>query len=156
MIRVMFVCLGNICRSPMAEFIFRKMAENAGMGSLFFIASAGTSNEEEGKGVYSLAARELRKHGISCEGKRAAVLRKEDFDKYDYFLCMDENNLRSVHRLFGCNEKQRLLLSFTGRDGEVADPWYTGDFAAAYRDIEVGCAAFFRFAIKEQQKALQN
>lgn len=149
MIKVMFVCLGNICRSPMAEFVFKKMVEDAGMGGSFYIASAGTSSEEYGNPVYPPAQRELKKHGISCEGKRAAQLKKEDFNKYDYFLCMDNGNLRAMNRLFGTGEKQYTLLSFTDRKGEVADPWYTGDFVTTYRDIEEGCRTFLQFLSKK-------
>ena len=145
MTRIMFVCLGNICRSPMAEFIFRKMVEDRGMGGSFFIASAGTSAEEYGNPVYPPARRELAKHGISCEGKRAVQLKREDFDKYDYFLCMDKSNLRNTNRLFGTDKKQHLLLSFTPQSGEVADPWYTGEFTTTYQDIESGCLSFLNF-----------
>ena len=145
MFKVMFVCLGNICRSPMAEFVFRKMVEDKGMGGLFYIQSAGTSSEEYGNPVYPPAQRELLKHGITCAGKRAKHLKREDFEKYDYFLCMDEKNLQNMRRLFGTDQKQYLLLSFTDRGGEVADPWYTGDFSTAYRDIQQGCQAFLKF-----------
>lgn len=139
MLRVMFVCLGNICRSPMAEFICRKMLEDAGMGGVVSVSSAGTSDEEEGNPVYPPAAAELQRHALSCAGKRARVLQREDFAAYDLFVCMDRGNLRAVSRLFGSKEKQALLLSFAGRDEDIADPWYTRDFAAAYRDIEAGC-----------------
>ena len=145
MIRVMFVCLGNICRSPMAEFVFRKMVEDRGVGDNFFISSAGTSSEEYGNPVYPPAKRELKKHGIVCDGKRAVQLKEEDFEKYDYFLCMDKSNLRAMNRIFGRSQKQYLLLSFTEKQGEVADPWYTGDFVTTYQDIVDGCEAFLRF-----------
>lgn len=150
MIRVTFVCLGNICRSPMAEFICRKMAKDLGMGALIFINSKATSDEEEGNPVYPPAARELAKHGVFCTGKRAETLQREDFEKSDYFLCMDRQNLRSMRRIFGRTEKQYLLMSFTGRDEEIADPWYTGDFAGVYGQIEEGCAAFLEYIGKDR------
>lgn len=149
MIRVTFVCLGNICRSPMAEFICKKMAQNLGMGALVCINSKATSNEEEGNPVYPPAARELARHGISCGGKRAEALRREDFETSDYFLCMDRRNLRGMRRIFGREDKQYLLMSFTGRDEEIADPWYTGDFAGVYQQIEEGCAAFLEYLKQE-------
>ncbi len=131
----------------MGEFILRNMVENAGMGGSFIIASAGTSREEYGNPVYPPARRELTKHGISCAGKYATQLKREDFDKYDYFLCMDESNLRRTRSLFGTDEKSYLLLSFADRKGDlsVADPWYTGDFGATYRDIVEGCEGFLRY-----------
>lgn len=152
MIRVTFVCLGNICRSPMAEFICRKMALDAGMGALIFVNSRATSAEEEGNPIYPPAAAELKKHGLSCAGKRAEKLKREDFEKSDYFLCMDRRNLRDMRRIFGREEKQYLLTSFTGREEEIADPWYTGDFAGVYRQIEQGCAAFLEYIKAEAGK----
>lgn len=145
MTRVTFVCLGNICRSPMAEFIFKKMVKEAGMEASFFINSKATSSEEEGNPVYPPAARELARHGVFCAGKRAERLQREDFDRSDYFLCMDLNNLRNMRRIFGREEKQFLLTEFTGKREEIADPWYTGDFAGVYGQIEEGCAAFLDY-----------
>lgn len=144
MYRIVFVCLGNICRSPMAEFVFRQIAEEGGMSDFFAVRSAAISCEEEGNPVYPPARRELAKHGISCEGKRAIVLQKSDYDRADLFVCMDNANLRAMNRLFGTQEKQALLLSFTDTPGEVADPWYTGDFERTYQDIESGCRALFQ------------
>lgn len=145
MTRVMFVCLGNICRSPMAEFIFSKMLKDTGMDALIYAESAGTSGEEAGNPVYPSAAAELKKHGIFCAGKRARRLQKSDFSAYDLFVCMDKGNLRAMNRLFGTDEKQFLLLSFAGRADDVADPWYTRDFSAAYRDIEEGCRGLLAY-----------
>lgn len=144
MYRITFVCLGNICRSPMAEFIFRKLADEGGMSDLFTVCSAATSREEEGNPVYPPAQRELLKHGITCTGKRAISLKKADFDKSDLFVCMDYANLRAMNRLFGSKEKQALLLSFIDCPDEVADPWYTGDFERTYRDIEAGCRGLIK------------
>ncbi len=146
MVKIMFVCHGNICRSPMAEFILKDMCKKKGIEENFFIASSATSTEEiwngRGNPVYPPAKAELRKHGISCEGKTAVQLKKEDYEKYDYFLCMDSMNYRNILRIFGSDkdEKVRKLMTFTSRGGEVADPWYSGDFSTAYRDISDGCA----------------
>ena len=146
MYRILFVCHGNICRSPMAEFIFKKLAQDAGLSSRFTVASAAVSDEEivcgVGNPVYPPARRELLRHGIDPGDKRAAQLKKEDYDKWDLFAVMDDSNLRRAERIFGADpeNKVRLLSSFT--DGkEIADPWYTGDFGTAYRDIERGCKA---------------
>ncbi len=146
MIKIMFVCHGNICRSPMAEFILKDMCKKKGIENEFFISSSATSTEEiwngRGNPVYPPAKAELRKHGISCDGKTAVQLKKEDYEKYDYFLCMDSMNYRNILRIFGSDkdEKVRKLMTFTSRGGEVADPWYSGDFSTAYRDIFDGCA----------------
>lgn len=142
--RIMFVCHGNICRSPMAEFIFKKMLCDEGLEGDIFVSSSATSTEEIWNGignpVYPPAREELRKHGISCSGKRAVQLTRADKGKYDMFICMDENNLRNAKRILGDDEKLYKLLDFAG-GGNVADPWYSGDFSTAYRDIEEGCRA---------------
>ena len=144
MYRIMFVCHGNICRSPMAEFLLKDMVKKTGREGKFVIASSAVSTEEiwngVGNPVYPPAKAELKKHGISCEGKRACLLRKEDGEKYDYFLCMDGSNLRRAKRILGeeNSEKCQKLLAFAGENGDVADPWYTGDFSATYRDIMRG------------------
>ena len=137
MYSVMFVCHGNICRSPMAEFIFRDAVKKAGRTGEFFVASSAVSDEEifggVGNPVYPPARAVLKAHGISCEGKRAALLRFSDAEKYDLFACMDESNLRSAKRILGAAgaEKCKKLLSFAG-GGDVSDPWYTRDFERAY------------------------
>ena len=156
MIRVTFVCLGNICRSPMGEFIFKMMVQERGLEEYFSIRSAGTSGEEAGNPVYPPAKRELLKHGISCEGKRAIKLSPADFEQNDYFLCMDRGNLRSANKIFGTRDKQFLMMSFTGRDEEVADPWYTGDFSGVYSQIEEGCLYFLKFLERNCQISLEN
>ena len=148
MIKVMFICHGNICRSPMAEFVLKDMVRKKGIEDAFQIASCATSREEiwggVGNPVYPPAAAELAKHGISCEGKRAVQLIKEDYDRYDYLLCMDQTNIRNAKRIIGTDyeNKLRLLLSFTGENGSIADPWYFGNFDRTYSDIERGCRAF--------------
>ena len=147
MIKIMFVCHGNICRSPMAEFILKDMAKKRGIADKFHIASCATSTEEirngTGNPVYPPAKRELARHGISCEGKRAVQLTKSDYDKYDYLICMDENNLRNSLRMLGGDPDGKIskLMNHTSRPGNVADPWYTGDFEVTYNDIVEGCEA---------------
>ena len=144
MTKIMFVCHGNICRSPMAEFIFKKMVLEAGRADEFFIRSSATSTEEIWNGignpVYPPARRELLMHGIDPGDKRATLLTREDRNKYDLFVCMDRRNLLNAKRILGNDQKVCLLLDFIG-GGEVSDPWYSGDFSNAYFDIERGCRA---------------
>ena len=139
--KIMFVCLGNICRSPMAEFIFKDLVKANGVAEQFFIASAATSTEEIGHGVYAPAKAELARHGISCAGKRAVQLQKSDYAKYDLFVGMAKAKVRNMLRIFGSDPDGKVcrLLDFTDRRGEVADPWYTRAFDTAYRDIYDGC-----------------
>lgn len=143
--KIMFVCHGNICRSPMAEFIFRDMLKKEGLESKFYVASCATSTEEIwggiGNPVYPPAKAELKKRGISCDGKRAVQLKKSDYDKYDMFIAMDSNNIRNIGRIFGSDPdgKVHKMMDFTDRKGDVADPWYTGNFDITYSDIYDGC-----------------
>ena len=145
MTRILFVCHGNICRSPMAEFILKDMVKKQGREQEFEIASCATSTEEiwngVGNPVYPPAKAELAKHGVSCEGKRAVQLTKKDYANYDLLVAMDNNNVRNIHRLLGGDPlgKVRKLMDYTSRGGDVADPWYTDRFDIAYRDIEEGC-----------------
>ncbi|MBR5682593.1 MAG: low molecular weight phosphotyrosine protein phosphatase [Ruminococcus sp.] len=141
MIKVMFVCHGNICRSPMAEFIMKKLVSEAGLNSRFCIASSATSTEELGNPVYPPARSELAKHGIGCSGKTAVQLRKSDYEKYDYFIGMDTANIRNMNRIFGSDRDGKIykLLTFAGRGDDVSDPWYSRNFDKAYSDIEEGC-----------------
>lgn len=147
MTKILFICHGNICRSPMAEFVMRDMLRENGLADRVCVASCATSTEEIiggiGNPVYPPAKRELAKHGISCEGKRAVQLKKGDYAAYDLLICMDGNNVRNALRILGGDPdgKVKKLLSFAGRDGDVADPWYSGDFETCYRDIEQGCRA---------------
>ena len=143
MTRILFVCHGNICRSPMAEFVMKDLARRAGRAAEFEIASAATSAEELGNPVYPPARRELARHGITCEGKTARQAVRADYDAYDLLICMDGANVRNLRRICGGDPdgKIRLLLDFTSRPGDVADPWYTGDFAATWRDVSDGCRA---------------
>ena len=148
MISVLFVCHGNICRSPMAEFIFKDIVSKRGLGDQFYIASAATSTEEIWNGignpVYPPAKRELAKHGISCEGKRAVQLQRTDYDKYDYLIGMEERNRRNMLRILGSDQegKVSLLLDYAGGHGNIADPWYTGDFEETYSRVLSGCKAW--------------
>ena len=145
MIRIMFVCHGNICRSPMAEFIFKDLIRQQGREGEFSVCSSATSTEEiwgnVGNPVYPPAREELCKHGISCEGKRAVQLKKSDYDKYDLFVAMDSNNIRNIGRIFGKDPEGKVhkLMDYTDRGGDVADPWYSDRFDVSYRDIYDGC-----------------
>lgn len=147
MIKIMFVCHGNICRSPMAEFIFKDMIEQKGMTDRFLVSSSATSTEEiwngVGNPVYPPARAELAKHGLGCEGKRAVQLQKSDYNKYDLFVGMDSANIRNMHRIFGSDSENKIhkLMDYTSRGGDVADPWYSDRFDIAYRDIFEGCEA---------------
>ena len=143
----MFVCHGNICRSPMAEFILKDMVRCNKTEKDFLIASSATSTEEiwgdTGNPVYPPAKAELAKHGISCEGKRAVQLKKSDYGKYDLFIGMDTANIRNMHRILGGDpeNKIRKLMEYTDRGGDVADPWYSGRFDVTWRDVYDGCEA---------------
>lgn len=150
-IRILFVCHGNICRSPMAEFILKDMVSKRNMEEQFYIESAATSTEEIWNGignpVYPLAREELAKHGIRCDEKRAVQLKKSDYEKYDYILGMEERNIRNMMRILGSDpeNKVKLFLSYSSRPRDIADPWYTGDFRVTYRDIVEGCEGFLQY-----------
>lgn len=145
--RIMFVCHGNICRSPSAEFIMKKLVSERHLSDRFEISSSATSTEEIyagiGNPVYPPMKRELESHGIDCSGKRAVQLQKSDYDKYDYFIGMDSANIRNMHRILGGDPEGKIskLMDFTKKGGDVADPWYSERFDIAYRDILEGCTA---------------
>lgn len=143
MIKILFVCHGNICRSPMAEFVMKRLVRERGVERDFLIKSAATSREELGNPVYPPARRMLARHGISCSGKTAVQMTKSDYEIYDYIIAMDSMNVRNIMRIIGKDnqEKVSMLLDFTNHPRSVADPWYTGDFDATYNDVTKGCKA---------------
>ena len=144
--KILFVCHGNICRSPMAEFIMKDMVEKAGLKDEFYIESAATSTEEIGNEVYPPAKRKLAEHGISCKGKTARQMKKNDYNKFDLLIGMDDWNIRNMNRICGGDPEGKIhkLLDFTNRKGDVADPWYTGDFEATWRDVSEGCECLLK------------
>jgi len=143
MTSILFVCHGNICRSPMAEFVMKDLVAKAGRSGAFHIESAAVSAEELGNPVYPPARRELAAHGISCMGKTARQMIHADYDRFDLLVCMDTSNLRRMERICGGDPdgKMSRLLDHTVRPGDVADPWYTGDFSATWKDVVDGCTA---------------
>lgn len=161
MIKIMFVCHGNICRSPMAEFIFKSLVSERGLDGDFLIRSSATSTEEIWRGVgnpvYPPAKTELARHGIHCGDKRAVQLCRADLEKYDIFVGMDSANIRNIHRILGPEAYGRVfkLMEFTLRGGDVADPWYSDRFDIAYRDIDEGCRALLEKLVVEK-KLLQK
>lgn len=140
-INILFVCLGNICRSPMAEFIMKHIVSEDGISDNYFISSAATSDEEQGNGMHYGTRRVLTDKGIPFTEHYARKLSKDDYDKYDYIIGMDQNNIRDMLLFFGGDPKNKisLLLSFAGENRSVADPWYTGNFEKTYNDIFLGC-----------------
>lgn len=154
MIKILFVCHGNICRSPIAEFVLKDLVQKQKIAPQFEIASAATSTEEiwngVGNPVYPPARKELAKHGISCEGKRAVQLKKSDYDYYDYLIGMDTANIRNIERMTGHKGgKISMLLQYAGRNDSISDPWYTNDFETTYRDVLEGCEGFLNHLKKE-------
>lgn len=139
--KILFVCLGNICRSPMAEFVMKDLVRQMGIERQFEIASAATSREEVGNPVYPPARRKLAEHGISCDGKTSRQITIDDYRYYDYIVAMDHSNLRNLKKMLGedVDNKISLLMDYTTRPADVADPWYTGDFDATWNDVIEGC-----------------
>ena len=146
MIKVLFICHGNICRSPMAEFILKDMVSTRGIADQFDIASAATSREELGNPIYPPARRKLTEHGISCNCHAARQLTNQDYDEYDLLIGMDQANLRDMYRICGGDyaEKMSLLMDHIARPGNVADPWYTEDFVTTWRDVLEGCQGLLK------------
>ena len=142
MTRVLFVCHGNICRSPMGEFILKALVKERGLEGEYHIESAAVSREEIGNPIYPPAKRCLHEHGIWFDlDKRARQVTRADYDRFDHIICMDGSNLRLLHRIIPDDPegKIRLMMSYAGISRDVADPWYTGDFEKTYRDLMVGC-----------------
>lgn len=142
MIKILFICHGNICRSPMAEFVMKDLVRQNGLEGQIQIASAATSREEIGNPVYPPARRKLAEHGIHCDGHHARQLTARDYQDFDLLIGMDQANLRNMTRICGGDPagKLHLLMDFTQRPGDVADPWYTGDFETTWQDVLEGCS----------------
>lgn len=151
--KILFVCHGNICRSPMAEFIMKKIVDDAGCADEFEIASAATSTEELGNPVYPPARRKLAEHGIRCDGKTARQVTRADYAYYDLLIGMDSYNIRNMQRMLGGDPdyKIHLLLDYTDHPRDVADPWYTGNFDATWRDCMEGCRELFKQIMSESK-----
>ena len=151
---ILFVCHGNICRSPMAEFVMKQKVSERGLSALFHIESAATSTEEIGNSVYPPARRKLAEHGIDCKGKTARQMTRNDYERFDLLIGMDDWNIRNMKRIAGNDDpegKIRQLMDFTNRPGEVADPWYTGDFNATWLDVDEGCDGLLDYLCKQNQ-----
>ncbi len=141
--KILFVCHGNICRSPMAEFVMKQMVRDAGLEESFEIASAATSTEELGNDIYPPVKRLLHEKGIPCKGHSAHQITRNEYSYYDHIIVMDDYNLRNLERVIGPDKDSKVsrLLDFTGRPGEIADPWYTRDFDLTYRQVTESCRA---------------
>lgn len=144
MTKILFVCHGNICRSPMAEFVFKDLVKKEGIEEAYYINSAATSNEEIGNGVHAGTCKKLIEAGIYCEGHKSTKLTKIDFQNYDFLVGMDRNNILNMKKISGEKEQEKIarLLDFTDSPDDIADPWYTGDFEKTYQDIVKGCKGF--------------
>lgn len=152
MTKILFICHGNICRSPMAEFVFKDMVEKKGLGENFQIASAATSREELGSPVHPGTRKKLKEQGVSTEGKYAVQLKKGDYHQYDYLIGMDQWNMRNIHKIAGSDPEKKIykLLDFTKESRDVDDPWYTGDFNRTYEDVVKGCTALLEHILKNE------
>lgn len=147
MLKVLFICHGNICRSTMAEMVLKHLVRERNIADCFYIDSAATSREEIGNGVHDGTRRKLAEVGIPCEDHRARQVTKKDYEKFDYLIVMDSNNVRNLNRIIGSDPDGKVykLLDFTGRPGaSIADPWYTGNFDETYRDVLEGCEGFLK------------
>lgn len=154
MIKILFVCLGNICRSPMAEFVFKDMVKRKGLENEFFIASAATSTEEIGNQVHYGTKNKLSQYGISTAGKTAIQLTSRDYHEYDYIIGMEQSNIRNIHRIVGQDTQNKVykLLDFTKRPGDIADPWYSGNFDKTYEDVKEGCERLLEYLTQNVNK----
>ena len=155
MIKVLFVCLGNICRSPMAEFIFKDMVKKNGIEKQFYLESSATSYEEIGNDMYYYAKEKLDEMGIPYKKRKATRIEKEDYKKYDYIIGMEERNIQNIIRIVGNDKENKIckLLDFSKKPRDIADPWYTGNFTVTYNDIVEGCTAFLNY-LKEKNEIM--
>lgn len=151
MIKVLFICHGNICRSPMAEYVMKDMVRKAGCEAEFEIASAATSREEIGNDIHRGTKAKLREQGIAFEKRQARQVTKKDYEEFDYLILMDRENKRGLSRIISADpyNKVHMLLSFAGKDRDIADPWYTGNFDETYDDVVTGCQAFLQSLAKQ-------
>ncbi len=151
MIKILFICHGNICRSPMAEFVMKDLVQRANRQSQFYIASAATSTEEIGNPVHRGTREKLKSVGISTAGKTAVQMKGSDYAKYDYLIGMDSWNIRNMLMISGGDPEGKVhkLLEFAGSSRDVADPWYTGDFESTYRDVLAGCQGLLKQLMPE-------
>lgn len=151
-INLLFVCHGNICRSPMAEFVMKDMIEKEHLGNRFYVASAATSTEEIGNPVHRGTREKLREYGISTDGKYAVQLSRKDYDKYDYLIGMEQRNVTNMLRILGEDPegKVKRLLDYSTDPRDIADPWYTGDFDRTYDDVYEGCKALLTFILEQE------
>ena len=150
--KILFVCHGNICRSPMAEFVMKDLAEKAGLAAQFHIESAATSREELGNPIYPPARRKLAEHGIACGGHAARQLTQSDYKEFNLLIGMDNANLRNMQRICDGDPDGRihLLLDYTRHPRDVADPWYTGDFEATWQDVLAGCQGLLKELLQKR------
>ena len=153
MTKILFVCHGNICRSPMAEFVMKDLTERQGLAGKFQIASAATSREELGNDIHPGTRRVLEREGIPFSSRQARQITKSDYEAYDYIIAMDRANLRNLERLLGGDPEGKffLFLEFAGEHRDIADPWYTGNFDETYRDIKQGCTALLEFLLQQHK-----
>ena len=153
MIKVLFVCLGNICRSPMAEFVFKDMVNKKGLSKEFYIESAATSSEAVGEGIYFGTRNILKEQGIPFEERKARQMTKEDYNKFDYILGMENKNIVNILRIVGEDKDNKVfrLLDFSDIPRDISDPWYTGDFDITYYDVEDGCSKFLEYIMENKK-----
>ncbi|NLO84912.1 MAG: low molecular weight phosphotyrosine protein phosphatase [Clostridiales bacterium] len=152
-IRILFICHGNICRSPMAEFVMKDLVQKQGLEASIHVASAATSTEELGNPVHSGTKRKLSEYGISCKDKTARQITRNDYGEHDYLIVMDDFNLRNMRKIIQGDPEDKVskLLSFCGESGDIADPWYTGDFDLTYQDVLRGCTALMHKLLKNER-----